>query len=154
MMTTEHLVKVRQMLAKECADRKIYADALEAVSEIEALATMQAELTAAVEGLKVEKATLDGECDAMAVKLTEAEAKAVIVVNEAQNEAARIMNEAAAKAREIEADSGLKVDAKAKALKSIIDEIAKRGGDLAGVELQIATAEKTLEGIREKLKGI
>ena len=154
MMTTEQLVKVRQMLAKECVDRKIYADAFEAVSEIEALATMQAELTAAVEALKVEKVTLDGECDAVAVKLTEAEAKAVLIVDGAQNEAARIMNDAATSAREIKQETADKVARAMMAHQEVLKDIENASASLTDLNDQIAKAEKMLEGIREKLKGI
>ena len=153
-MTQEQITKARQMLAKEVADRKVYADALEAVNALEGLATTKEELEKAVEALKVERVEIDAMCDKAADTLKAMEDKAKQIMTDAQNEAARVVNAAHAKVKEIEANCRLD-ETKAKLeLAAIGDEIEKSKRSLELTQLQIDEANKTLEGIREKLKGI
>lgn len=153
-MTQEQITKARQMLAKEVADRKVYADALEAVNALEGLATTKAELEAAVDALKTEKEALNDQCEAEARKVSEAYAKAQQIATDAENEAARVVNAAHTKAKEIEQDHADKITKAIKAHEAVLADIEAASTDLCALNEQIAEANRTLEAIREKLKGI
>jgi len=153
-MTAEQITKARQMLAQEVSNRKVYADALEAVNALETLATTKAEIEEAITALTDEKAQLDADCDKAALSLTAAENKAKEILFNAETEAARTVNAAVAKSKKIEAESD-KAKAEAETELEIATlSIGAKKEELAAVEAQIAEANKTLEGIREKLKGI
>ena len=153
-MTQEQITKARQMLAKEVADRKVYADALEAVNALEGLATTKAELEAAVDALKIEKAEIDVMCDKAADTLKAMEDKAKQIATDAENEAASVVNAAHTKAKEIEQDHADKITKAIKAHEAVLADIEAASTDLCALNEQIAEANKTLEAIREKLKGI
>ena len=153
-MTAEQITKARQMLAQEVSNRKVYADALEAVNALETLSTTKAEIEEAITALTAEKAQLDADCDKAALALTAAENKAKEIVFNAETEAARTVNAAVAKAKEIEDESD-KAKAEAETELDITTlSIGAKKEELAAVEAKIAEANNKLEAIREKLKGI
>ncbi len=153
-LSKDSINTLKVLLSKEVNDRKVYSDALEAISELDALTTTKDETERAISGLKKERATLDEQCDTMALQLSKAKEEAAQVRADAQNEAQRIVADANVKAQEVTLKAEDELKAKAEELASLEAKVKAEADKLANTEKDVAAAEKKLEDIRARAQSI